>query len=488
MSKYAAHAAMLDDSRRWRALIVLCLGVLITAINTTAVNVALPSIGADLGFTDASLVWVVNAYFIAFGGFLLLGGRLGDLFGRRWLFARATAFFALASLSCGLATSPALLVAARFFQGMSGAIVSALALSQIAGLFTDAPMRARAMGIYVFVSAGAGSLGVLLGGIMTTALGWPWVFAMSVPVAATVCALSAAFLPPDDDQPTRGRVDVAGALTVTAALMLAVYAIVEANSAGWRSTQTLILVSGALLLLLIFVRIETQVQMPLIRLGLFRTHNLVVVIVVGVLLTSVLLVWNFVGAMYLQRVLLLSPLQVSLAFLPANVSSALMSLIASPILVMRFGAKRPLAIGVLIAAAGLAFLARAPLSASILFDVLPGMVLVGLGTGVAYNPLLLCALDSVSLREAGATSGVVNTSFTIGGALGFSVLASLGTARTADLLVAGAQIQFALGNGYGLMLAVAAVVGVLAAVVACVFLRDQDCQQVQRHGVGGRRR
>lgn len=483
MSKRAARAAIVNDERRWRALIVLCLGVLITSINTTSVNVALPSIGADLGFSEASLVWVVNAYFIAFGGFLLLGGRMGDLFGRRRLFMLGTASFALASCGCALATSSVLLVAARFCQGMSGAIVSALALSQIAVLFTEVSVRARAMGIYIFVSAGAGSLGVLLGGSVTTALSWRWVFAMNVPVAATVCALSAALLPPDDDRSPRSGVDVAGAVTVTAALMLAVYAIVEGNSAGWRSAQTLSL-SGSALLLLIFVRIETRAQTPLIRLGLFRTHNLVVAIVVGVLVTSVLLAWNFVAALYLQRVLQLSPWQVSLAFLPASVGSALMSLVASPILVIRFGTRRPLVIGVLIAAAGLAWLARTPASASILFDVFPGMVLVGVGTGVAYNPLFLCALDSVASREAGATSGIVNTAFTIGGALGLAALAGIGTARTDHLLVAGAELPLALGSAYQTVFVASAAVAALAAVIAGAALRKRECMHAQPESAG----
>lgn len=483
MSRYA-QANAVDERGRWVALIILCLGVLMTAINATTVYVALPSIGLDLRFPKASLVWVLNAYLATFAGFLLLGGRLGDLFGHRRIFLLGISFFTLASLGCGLATSPVLLVAARSAQGLGAAIVSAVALSQIMNLFTEAPKRAKALGVYLFVSAGGGSIGLLLGGILTSALSWHWIFLVNVPIGAGVYVLCVALLPRGGSRPVCGRLDVAGAVTATTSLILAVYAIVEAGQTGWSSARTLTILASAGVLLILFVCIEARVQTPLMPLQLFRIRNLTVASIVGMLFTTAVLACNFVSALYLQLVLQLSPMQVSLAFLPANVTIAVMSLAVSATLVMHFGIKRPLALGMLIASVGLALLARVPMRANVVLDVLPGMLLFGLGTGMAYNPLYLCALSSVALCNSGAASGIVNTSFIMGGTLGLSFIASIASARTADLLVSGAGLPSALSSGYQVAFCVGAVFAALAALFSGVFLRNGQHPNRNTENVG----
>lgn len=484
MSKHAVQATGVDVRARWRAFTVLCLGALMTSINAMSVNVALPSIRLDLHFTEASLVWVTNAYVAASGGFLLLVGRLGDLFGRRQLFLVGITIFTLASLGCGLATSPGLLVAARFGQGLGGAIVWSMALSQIMNLFTEAPKRAKALGIYVFVIAGGNSIGLLLGGILTSALSWHWIFLVHVPIGAVVCAMCIALLPHGGGTPTRGRLDVAGAVTITTSLMLAVYAIVSGNQAGWSSAQTLTLLGGAGALLILFVGIEARAQTPLIPLELFRIRNLKVVTIGAMLLAAAMLTWNYVSALYLQLVLQLSPFQVGLAFLPANLTSAVMALVVSPPLVVRLGIKRPLVAGMLIAGIGLSLLARAPVSGNVVGDVIPGMVLLGLGSGVAYHPLLLCALCSVAPYNSGVASGIINTSLMMGGALGLSILVRIAAARTEHLLVSGASVPYALSSGYQIAFSVAAVFVALAALICGVFLRNEQQVDVAIENIG----
>ena len=293
----------LTHRTRWLALMVLCLGDLMIVLDTTIVNVALPSIRVDLAFTETSLVWVVNAYMLTFGGFLLLGGRLGDLYGQRRLFLIGIALFTLASLACGLAMSQTMLIVARAVQGLGGAIVSAVALSLIMTLFTEPADRARAMGFFGFVMAGGGSIGVLLGGVLTDTLSWHWIFLVNLPIGIAVAALTLALLPADDGAPGNARLDVAGAVTVTVALLLAVYAVVDGGQAGWTSVQTLGLLAAAAALLVVFVIIEARVAAPLMPLRLFRLRNLVTANVVGVLWSTAMFSWFFISALYMQVVL-----------------------------------------------------------------------------------------------------------------------------------------------------------------------------------------
>jgi EmrB/QacA subfamily drug resistance transporter len=396
------------------------MGELMIVLDTTVVNVALPSIQTDLAFSDASLVWVVNAYMVTYGGFLLLGGRLGDLYGQRRFFLLGTALFTAASLVCGLATSQTLLVGARVVQGLGGAAVSAIALSLIMNLFSETADRAKAMGIYGFVCAGGGSLGVLAGGLLTSALSWHWVFLVNIPIGALVCALCFTLLAPDPAAIRRQRLDVWGAVTVTASSMLAIYAIVYGN-------LRLLMLAAALFAA--FLIIESRVRDPLMPLRLFRIRSVAVSNVIGVLWAAAMFAWFFISALYMQLVLGYDPMQIGLAFLPANLIMAAFSIGLSAKLVMRFGLRLPIGGGMLLAAAGLALFALAPNGGSFLVHVLPGMLLLGLGCGMALNPVMLAAMSDVKPSESGLASGVVNTSFMMGGSLGLAVLASLAEAR-----------------------------------------------------------
>jgi EmrB/QacA subfamily drug resistance transporter len=444
-----------DRRKRWWALYVLCLGVLMIVLDTTIVNVALPSIRTDLKFTETALVWVVNAYMLTFGGFLLLGGRLGDLFGQRRVFLAGLALFTVASLACGLAPTQATLVAARAVQGLGGAVVSAVALSLIMNLFTEPAERARAMGVYGFVCAGGGSVGVLLGGVLTSLLSWHWIFLVNLPIGIAVALLCRALIAPGERRGSQ-RLDWGGSTSITAALLLAVYAVVNGNEAGWLSARTLGLIGASVVLLAVFVAIESRIAQPLMPLGLFRHRNLATANVVGVLWAAAMFAWFFMSALYMQLVLGYTPLQVGLSFLPGNLIMAFMSLGASARIVMRWGIRGPLAGGLCIASVGLALFARAPVGGSFLVDVLPAMVLLGIGAGIAFNPLLLAAMNDVDPQDSGLASGVVNTSFMMGGALGLAVLASVAAARTAGVQAQGGGETIALNAGYQLAFAIGA--------------------------------
>ncbi|MGC3029971.1 DHA2 family efflux MFS transporter permease subunit, partial [Burkholderia sp. DN3021] len=426
----------IHGEKRWYALIVLCLGVLMIVLDSTIVNVALPSISTDLHFTETALVWVVNAYLLTFGGCLLLGGRLGDLYGQRRMFLAGLVVFTLASLACGLAQSQAMLIAARAVQGLGGAVVSAVSLSLIMNLFTEPGERARAMGVYGFVCAGGGSIGVLLGGLLTSSLSWHWIFLVNLPIGIAVYAMCVALLPRMRAPAGTARLDVAGAVTVTASLMLAVYGIVGGNEAGWLSTQTVALIGAAVALLALFIAIEARAAHPLMPLTLFAARNVALANVIGVLWAAAMFAWFFLSALYMQRVLGYAPLQVGLAFLPANLIMAAFSLGLSARIVMRFGIRGPIAAGLLIAACGLALFSRAPVDGGFVWHVLPGMTLLGIGAGIAFNPVLLAAMSDVDPADSGLASGIVNTAFMMGGALGLAVLASLAAARTDALAAA----------------------------------------------------
>ncbi|KVE74793.1 DHA2 family efflux MFS transporter permease subunit [Burkholderia vietnamiensis] len=465
----------IHGQQRWYALIVLCLGVLMIVLDSTIVNVALPSIGADLHFTGTALVWVVNAYLLTFGGCLLLGGRLGDLYGQRRMFLAGLVVFTLASLACGVAPSQTLLIAARAVQGFGGAVVSAVSLSLIMNLFTEPGERARAMGVYGFVCAGGGSLGVLLGGLLTSTLSWHWIFLVNLPIGIAVYAMCVALLPRVRVPADAARLDVAGALTVTASLMLAVYGIVGGNEAGWLSPQTVGLIGAALALLAAFIAIEARVAHPLMPLTLFAARNVALANVIGVLWAAAMFAWFFLSALYMQRVLGYGPLQVGLAFLPANLIMAAFSLGLSARIVMRCGIRGPIAAGLLIAACGLALFSRAPVDGGFVWHVLPGMTLLGIGAGVAFNPVLLAAMSDVEPADSGLASGIVNTAFMMGGALGLAVLASLAAARTEALAAARAAPLDALNGGYHAAFAVGAAFAAAAGLLGLALrIRRQD--------------
>jgi EmrB/QacA subfamily drug resistance transporter len=452
---------------------VVCLGVLMAVLDMTIVNVALPSIRADLGFSETALVWVVNAYLLTCGGFLLLGGRLGDLYGQRRLFMIGIAIFGLASLACGLSTAQAPLIIARAVQGVGGAIVEAVALALLMNLFTEAGERAKAMGVYGFVCAAGGSIGVLLGGVLTDAYDWHWNFLVNVPIGLVVLVLSRLLLPAADAGRARPKLDVAGAAVVTSALLLAVYAVVGGNEAGWTSPRTLGLLAAALVLFGAFLAIEARVAEPLMPLRLLRSKTLAASNAIGILWSAAMFAWFFMSALYLQRVLGYGAMEVGLAFLPSNLVMAACSLGVSARIVMRFGIRWPLVVGLLLAALGLALFARAPLDGRFWIDVQPGMLLLGLGAGIAFNPLLLAAMGDVDESESGLASGIVNTSFLMGGALGLAVLASLAAAHTGSQQAASAGNAAELGavlGGYRLAFGIGAAFALLAAGVGAVWL------------------
>jgi EmrB/QacA subfamily drug resistance transporter len=463
----------MDRRTRWLALIVLCLGDLMIVLDTTIVNVALPSIREDLGFTETSLAWVVNAYLLTFGGFLLLGGRLGDLFGHRRLFLIGISLFTLASIACGVSTTQGMLVGARAVQGLGGAVVSAVALSLIMTLFTEPAERAKAMGVFGFVLAGGGTLGVLLGGVLTDLLSWHWIFLVNVPIGIAVYALCLKLIPARGGLATTGRLDVAGAVLVTTSLILAVYAIVNGNDKGWTSAQTLGLLIGSGVLMTAFLVLESRVSAPLMPLRILKLRNVATSNVVGVLWAAAMFAWFFLSALYLQLVLGYSPLQVGLAFLPANLIMGAFSIGLSAKLVMRFGIRAPLATGLSLAALGLLLFARAPVDGTFVVDVLPSMILLGFGAGMAFNPVLLAAMSDVEPSESGLASGVVNTAFMMGGALGLAILASLAASRTSSLSDSGESALEALNGGYHLAFLVGALFAVAAAAIGAVFLRPQ---------------
>jgi EmrB/QacA subfamily drug resistance transporter len=466
----------MDGRTRWLALYVLCLGDLMIVLDGTIVNVALPSIRDDLGFSQTSLAWVVNAYLLTFGGFLLLSGRLGDFFGHRRLFLSGIALFTVASLACGLANSQGLLVAARAVQGVGGAVVSAVAFSLLMVLFTEQADRAKAMGVFGFVLSGGGVIGVLAGGVLTDVLNWHWIFLVNLPVGALVYALSLRLLPTERGPAAIGRVDVAGAITVTASLMIAVYAIINGNDEGWGSTQTLGLLAVSAVLLAVFLVIEARISFPLMPLGLFRNRNVSAANVLGVLMAAGMFAYFFFSALYLQLVLEYTPLEVGLAYLPGTIVWGASSLLLSDRLVMRYGIKPPLLTGLGLMTVALVLLARTPVDGNWAIDILPATLAVGLGAGIAFNPLLLAAMSGVSQEQAGLASGVVNTAFMMGGAVGLAVLASLADRRSDDLVVDVANPLAALNSGYHVAFLVGALFLIVSAVVGGALLRVETPQ------------
>jgi EmrB/QacA subfamily drug resistance transporter len=462
--------------RRWLALILLCLGELMIVLDTTIVNVALPSIKASLGFDDTALAWVINAYMLTYGGFLLLGGRLGDLYGHRRLFLLGIGLFVVASLACGVSTTRGVLVVARAVQGLGGAVVTAVALSLIMDLFPQPGDRAKAMGAYGFVCAGGGSIGAMLGGVLTSALSWHWVFLVNLPIGLLVIAWSWRLLPAGRTAPATRQLDVIGAVSITTALMLAVYAVVGGREAGWLSTQTLGTGGLALALFIAFLVNESRVRAPLVPLGLFRLRNLSTASAIGVFWCASMFAWFFLSALYLQLVLGYDPLKVGMSFLPANILMALFSLGISAKLVMRFGIRKPLVAGLVLAVAGLLWFARAPVDGNFLVDILPPMLLLGLGGGIAFNPVLMAAMSEVGPGDSGLASGVVNTAFMLGGALGLAVLATLAAVTTdhAD----GLSRAAALCAGYRVAFLVGAAFAAIAAVLGGLLLRDSAPTQI----------
>lgn len=465
--------AQLDRRKRWWALIVLCVGVLMIVLDTSIVVVALPSIRGDLGFAAGSLAWVVNAYALTFGCTLLLGGRLGDLYGHRRLFLIGVAVFTLASLASGLATSQALLISARAVQGLGAAAVMTVALCLVTAIFPDGTERARALGICGFICGGGASIGPFLGGAITSALGWQWVFFVNLPIGVAIFAICRTLLPDVRATEPRQRLDVWGAVTLTASLVLTSYAIGNGNEAGWTSTETLALFTAAVASLALFLVTEARVSAPLVPLGIFRFHNLAILSVARVLWNAGMSPWRFMCALYLQLVLGFESIEVGLAFLPSSIVMAASSLGLSARLVARWGLRGSIVVGMILSAIGLTLLARAPVSGSLLTDVIPATLLLGVGAGIGLNPLFLAGMKDVTTNESGLVAGIGSTASTMGGALGLAVLVAVSSARASDFIAAGGAAPAALTSGYRAAFLLGAILTGIAAVLTALFLHTK---------------
>jgi EmrB/QacA subfamily drug resistance transporter len=460
-----------SDRTRWIALVVLCIGMLMIILDATIVNVALPSIQSDLGFSQSSLAWVVNAYLIAFGGLLLLAGRLGDLVGRRRIFLIGLTIFTGASLLCGLAQSQELLVGARFVQGIGGAMTSAVILGMIVTMFPEPNEQARAIGVYSFVAAAGASIGLLAGGVLTQAINWHWIFFVNLPIGVGTAILARRLLERDEGIGLREGADVAGAVLVTSALMLAVYTIVKASDYGWGSTHTLGFGAAAIALLVAFVVRETRARHPLVPLRIFRSRTVSGANLVQALMVAGMFGMFFLGALYLQRVLNFDAIEVGLAFLPVAVLIGALSLGVSARLNMRLGARATLLPALALIVAGLVLFSRSPVGATYATDILPVMVLLGVGAGLAFPSLMTLAMSAATRSDSGLASGLVNTSQQVGGALGLAVLATLSTTRTSTLLSTGDSTPSALTGGYHLAFMIGAGLVVAAIGLAVALLR-----------------
>jgi EmrB/QacA subfamily drug resistance transporter len=460
------------DRTRWLALYVLCAGVLMIVLDMTVVNVALPSIKEDLGFTQSDLAWVVNAYLIAFGGLLLLAGRVGDLIGHRKIFLIGLGIFTVASLLCALAQTQEMLVAARFVQGAGGALTSAVVLGMIVTMFPEPKEQAKAIGVYGFVASAGGSIGLLAGGVLTDLINWHWIFFINLPVGVAVAFFALRLIQPRPGIGVEESADVIGAALLTGGLMLGVYTILEVESQGWGSAQTLALGAISLALIAVFVFRQSRIEHPLMPLRLFRSRNVSGANVVEALLVVGMFGMFFLGALYLQQILGYTPLEVGFAFLPATIVMGTMSLRISQPLVMRFGAKAVLVASLLFIAAGMFLFTNTPVDGDYWLNVLPPMVLLGIGAGAGFPALMTLAMSGATPSDAGLASGLVNTSAQVGGAIGLAVLATLATERTQELLADGEAQAAALNSGFHLAYVIGGILALVAAVLALVWLES----------------
>jgi EmrB/QacA subfamily drug resistance transporter len=469
------------DRRRWLALYVLCAGVLMIVLDATIVNVALPSMQEDLGFSQANLAWVVNAYLIAFGGLLLLAGRIGDLIGHRRIFLVGLGVFTAASLLCGLAQSQGVLIVARFIQGAGGAFASAVVLGMIVTMFPEPREQAKAIGVYGFVASAGGTIGLLAGGVLTDLISWHWIFFVNLPIGIATALLARRLVEGHEGIGLSAGADVPGAVLVTSGLMLGVYTILQVNEQGWGSAQTLGLGAVSLALIAAFVVRQGRIASPLMPLRLFRSRNVAGAnLVLGLTVVGMFGMF-FLGALYLQLVLGYDPLQVGLAFLPATLIMGTLSLGFTDRVNMRFGPRRVLISTLVFLVAGLLLFARAPVDGSYFTDVFPVMILLGLGAGLSFPALMMLAMSGATPSDAGLASGLINTTAQVGGAIGLAVLATLATSRTDGLLADGESTAAALTSGYHLALLIGAALVASAIVLGLAILRDAEAPTAAAH-------
>jgi EmrB/QacA subfamily drug resistance transporter len=464
----------MTDRKRWIALYVLCAGVLMIVIDATIVNVALPSIQDDLGFSQSNLAWVVNAYLIAFGGLLLLAGRIGDLIGQRRIFLVGLAVFTAASLLCAVAQSQGLLIAARFVQGVGGALTSAVILGMIVTMFPEPREQAKAIGVYGFVASAGGSIGLLAGGVLTEAISWHWIFFVNLPVGVATAVLATRLVEDRPGMGLRAGADLPGAVLLTGGLMLGVYTILQVSEQGWGSAQTLGLGAVALALLAAFVVRQGRIENPLMPLRLFHSRNVSGANVVIALLVVGMFGMFFLGALYLQQILGYDPLEVGLAFLPSTVVMGTMSLKLSGPLAMRYGPKATLLVSLVSIGLGLVLFSLTPVDANYVTQIMPATILIGIGAGLGFPSLMTLGMSGATPSDSGLASGLINTSVQVGGAIGLAVLATLATERSDALRADGESVNAALNGGYHLAYLIGAALVVAAIVAAVRVLRTGD--------------
>ena len=470
---------MADERNRWKALYVLCVGMLMIVLDATIVNVALPSIQHDLGFSQSDLAWVVNAYLIAFGGLLLLAGRLGDLVGQRRVFLLGLAVFTTASLACAVAQSQGVLVGARFVQGVGGALTSAVILGMVVTTFPEPREQAKAIGIYTFVAVAGGSIGLLVGGVLTEAIDWHWIFFVNLPIGVATALLAMRYVPTRPGIGLRHGADVVGAVVLTGGVMLLVFSIVDAAEQGWGSAQTLGLGAVALLLLAAFVARQARVANPLVPLRIFRSRNVSGANLVQALLVVGMFGMFFLGALYMQRILGYDALEVGLAFLPTTLVMGVMSFGVSARLNVRYGPKATLLPSMIAVGTGLILFTQTPVDATYVADIAPALLLLGLGAGLAFPSLMTLAMSGATPTDSGLASGLVNTSVQVGGALGLAVLTTFATDRTEALRSNGEAVTAALNSGYHLAYAIGTALVAVALVVAAAVLRPVPTPAVE---------
>jgi EmrB/QacA subfamily drug resistance transporter len=445
--------------------------MLMIVLDVTVVNVALPSIQGALGFSQSSLAWVVNAYLIAFGGLLLLAGRLGDLAGRRNVFLAGLGVFTVASLLCGLARSGEMLITARFLQGIGGALTSAVILGMIVTMFPEPREQAKAMGVYAFVASAGGAVGLLAGGVLTEAISWHWIFFVNIPIGIVTAVLAVRVIGRDRGIGFRAGADAGGAVLITAAMMLGVYTIVQpASQFGWLAARTLGFGAAALGLLAGFVVRQLTARHPLMPLRIFASREISGANLIQVMATAGMFGMFFLGSLYLRLVLGYSPMRIGLAFLPVTVVMAAMSLRYAERMIMRAGARPTMLAGLVLVAAGLLVFTHVPVQAGYVTHLLPVMLLLGTGAGVCFPALMTLAMSGATPRDAGLASGLINTTTQVGGALGLAVLATVSASRSRALAASGHGPAVSLTGGYHLAFWIATVL-VAAAIAVAVTMR-----------------
>jgi EmrB/QacA subfamily drug resistance transporter len=454
--------------RRWIALILLCVAQFVVVLDASIVNVALPTIGTALDFSESNLQWVVNAYVLTFGGFLLLGGRMADLLGRRRVFIGGLVLFALASLAGGLAASAGELIAARAVQGLGAALLSPAALSIVTTTFRDGAERNKALGVWGAVAGSAGAAGVLLGGVLTDGLGWEWVLWVNVPIGLAAAAIAPSLIAESRAEGERRHFDLGGAVSITAGLSLLVYALVDANNSGWGSAKTISLLAASAALVAAFVVVERRSRAPLVPFAIFRLRTLTGANVVGVLIGASLFSMFFFISLYMQQVLGYSAIHAGLSYLPLALTIIVAAGVAGQ-LVTKIGFKPVLAAGMAFIAAGLVWFAQVSAGGSFLADILGPSLLAAIGLGLAFVPVTIAAVSGVADREAGLASGLINTAQQVGGALGLAILSSIstsviGSGTTPADLTDGFRAAFLAGAGF-------AALGVVATLV---LIRSRD--------------